>query len=778
MKTIQLIIYFLILGIINSQGQELTQTIKGKVSDESSGAGIPYANVVLKNSDPLVGTITDVDGNFKLVKIPVGRYDIEITYLGYEPALMREILITTGKEVFLNVSLRESLVSLGEIKVKPKTNKENPINSMALVSARMLSVEEAKRYAGGFDDPARLASSFAGVASNMANNGIVIRGNAPQMLSWRMEGVEIPNPNHFADMSAFGAGGLTALSSQMLANSDFYTGAFPAEYGNAQSGVFDIFMRTGNNSQHEHTFQIGGIGIDLSSEGPFKKGKKSSYLFNYRYSTLSLLTPLLPEDAGGTNYQDLAYKLNFPTKKAGVFSVWGLGLIDRSGSKAETEPEKRIYSQDIEEGDVKQFMAAGGLTHKIYINTTTSLLTNLAVNGSGLDLFTEILDADLRFYPEKKIKNTNWNLVLSSSINKKFSAKHTNKTGFVATLLNYNLKMQNVFRGGQDLQTVVDNSGNSYLLSAFSSSKFRLSQKLSTTLGVHTQYFTLNNNYTIEPRVGVNWQFTPNQSLGVAYGVHSRLERLNIYFAQNNEGIINNKNLDFSNSHHLVMNYNLSISDNMRFKLEPYIQWLTNVPVEANSSFALINLKDDWFIDKKLENSGKGLNYGVDFTLERFLNKGYYFLLTGSLFDSKYLGGDGKWRNTRYNLNYLFNFLAGKEWPVGKHKQNLFGLNGRISYQGGEKITPINQEASQLLGEVVYVESQAFEENLDAAVHLHFTINYRINKPKHTSVWSFNVINATGIKEFYGYWKELDTGKFVPNEEAIVIPNISYKIEF
>ena len=778
MKTIKLFILFFWITNSYSFGQEQAQNIKGMVTDKSTGAPIPFANVVVKNTNPLLGTISDMDGNFILVRVPVGRYDLEVSYLGYEPALVREVLVATGKEVVVKVQLRESLISLDEIKVKPKTNKEEALNTMAMVSSRMLSVEEAQRYAGGFDDPARLASSFAGVASNLGDNGIVIRGNAPQMLSWRMEGVEIPNPNHFADLTAFGAGGLTALSSQMLANSDFYTGAFPAEYGNATSGVFDIFMRTGNNSKHEHTFQIGGIGIDLSSEGPFKKGNKSTYLFNYRYSTLSLLTPLLPEDAGGTNYQDLAFKLNFPTKKAGTFSFWGIGLLDGSGTNAEKSLEDWVYTQDKEESDASQYMGATGLTHKIYLGDNTYLRSSLAAAGNGLDYFVDEMDEEMVLQHREKIKNTNWNLVLSSYVNHKFGKQHTNRTGFIITNQNYDMSIKSASQPGQALQTYVQSKGNTYLVSAYSGSKIRLSQNLSTTLGVHFQYFTLNNNSTFEPRIAFNWQFIPSQSFGFAYGLHSRLERVNVYFAKNETGELINKNLDLMQSNHLVFNYNCSLGENARLKVEPYYQWLSNVPVEDGTYFSTINVKDNWFINTPLINGGKAKNVGVDITLERFLQRGYYYMLTASIFNSEYKGGDGIWRNTRYNREFLINLLAGKEWQLGREKQNLLNINGKIAYQGGDRYIPVDYSASGNSGEIIYNYNKAFNESLDPTLFVHFTLNYKINKTKHASTWSINVINATGVKEFYGFRRNLQTGNIEKELEAIVIPNISYKIEF
>jgi hypothetical protein len=333
---------FVLLFHCFTYAQPVSQTIRGSITDEASKASAPFATVSIIGLHLPKVTTADSMGNFILTGVPVGRYDIEVTLVGYHPAIFKEVVVSAGKETVLSINLKENTSSLDEVVVRAQPNKGKPMNNMATASARMFSVEEAQRYAGGFDDYARLASSFAGVASNTGHNGIMIRGNSPRLIQWKLEDIEIPNPNHFADLSTFGGGGLTGLSSQLLDNSDFFTGAFPAEYGNALAGVFDMNMRKGNNEKHEHTLQLGLIGIDAAMEGPFKNGQKSSYLFNYRYSTLGLLSPLMPEDAEGTNYQDLSFKLHFPTKKLGSFSFWGVGLLDRSGAKAETD-SKAIY---------------------------------------------------------------------------------------------------------------------------------------------------------------------------------------------------------------------------------------------------------------------------------------------------------------------------------------------------------------------------------------------------------------------------------------------------
>lgn len=778
-KIMNKILLFLLLNVFSISilyGQS-SQSIRGVVYDKQSNIPIEYVTVVVLNTKRPLGVITDSLGEFKIPNVPIGRHDLQLTSIGYEPIIIKEVMVSSSKELFLEIQMTENTNLLSEIVVTPQVNKAQPLNNMALGSARMLSVEEASRYAGGFDDPARLATSFAGVTSSVGNNGIVVRGNAPKFLQWRMEDVEIPNPNHFAEVTTFGGGGLSALSSFVLGNSDFMTGAFPAEYSNALSGVFDMNLRTGNNQKRENMVQLGLIGIDVASEGPFKQGSSSSYIFNYRYSTLGLLSSLLPDDAENTKYQDLSFKLNFPTRNSGTFSVWGVGLIDRSGQNAETDVDKWEYMQDKEDQDVKQYMGAVGLNHKIRVWNNAMLKTTLATTVNGLDMHTERMNANVQPIPQNVIKSTNYNFVFASSLNKKYSKIHTNKTGIRATGLQYDLLLKEA-TNHQPMNTITDESGFSSLLSAYTNSSLQLSDKWILNLGVSTQLFTLNNNYTIEPRAALSWRFKPNQSLALSYGLHSRLEMLSYYFAKSKEGELINKNMDFTKAHHIVLSYDLNIGNNYHVKIEPYLQQLYNVPIISDSTFSFINLQNDWFITDKLSNRGKGINYGIDITFEKYMSQGYYYMLTASLFNSKYKTNTNKWYNTRYNRNYVFNALAGKEWMVGRSKQNVFNANIRFTYQGGDRYSPIDLLESQKEEDAIYYENDAFSKQLSPALLFHFTVSYKINKKKLSHEFAIKVLNATNYKDYNGHRYNFKTHSVDPEREAVMIPNVSYKVEF
>ncbi|MBD5186425.1 MAG: carboxypeptidase-like regulatory domain-containing protein [Bacteroidales bacterium] len=767
----------LILTAIAGHGQNPVQTIKGQVIDAATEEGLPFSTVKLSYMGQ--GVVTDSAGCFLFKDIPVGRYDLEASYVGYTPVIMKDVIVISSKETQIEIPLQEMKAELHEVVVTPKVIKHQPLNSMNLSSGRMLSVEEAGRFAGGLDDPARLAGAFAGVATNIGDNGITVRGNAPKLMQWKLEGVEIPNPNHFGEVGGFGGGGLTALSSLVLGNSDFLTGAFPAEYGNALAGVFDLKLRTGNNNRWEHTVSLGTMGIDLSSEGPFKKGGKSSYLFNYRYSTLWMISSFLPDGAGeGMKYQDLSLKLNFPTKKAGTFSVWALGLIDGNKEKPKYNKEEWEYESDRNFFNTSIWMGALGVNHKLRLNETTQINTTIAGTYNGIDSHQSTLDDNLADHPDNIIKKNNYNLVMNAFMNKRIGNIGNNRTGIVVTGMFYDMLLKNAPSVGEEMTTIANEHGNSALLEAYTEFSLSPSWKWQINPGVHLQYFALNGHYSIEPRVAIKYNLTQKQSLTFSYGSHSRTELLNYYFTRNDKGELINKDLDFTRGHHFVVSYDLAIGNDFHLRAEPYLQLLYKVPVVAGSSNSLLNNKDDWFITDKFESSGRGLNYGLEVTFEKYMSKGYYFMVTGSVFSSRYKGGDGVWRNTRYNRNYLFNLLGGKEWMVGKSRRNLFGANARITFRGGDRYTPILEDESITAQEVIFDERLAYSQQLKPVLWADFSVYYRINGRRASHEIGLKWLNATFYDEYLGHEYNFKTGRVEEYRDGICMPNLYYKISF
>ena len=448
-----------------------TQTVRGIVLDSKTNAPIEFATVRIMNVGSL-GSTTDSLGRFRIDNVPVGRCNIQTSYVGYNANIFNEIPVTSSKEVYMEITLDENIHSLAEVVIQPEIKKDKPLNAMAITGGRMISMEEAGRFANGFDDPARLSSAFAGVAGDVGTNAVAIRGNSPQFTQWRLEGVEIPNPTHFADLTGLGGGFLSALSTQVIGNSDFYNGAFPSEYSNALSGIFDMQIRNGNNQKYEHTFQLGILGIDLASEGPISRKHGSSYIFNYRFSTTSLATG----NDMNLKYQDLSFKLNFPTRKAGTFSIWGIGLIDRYKPEAIDRDEWETQG-DRQSGNTAFDKAAGGLTHKYLINADTYIRSSLAATYSKDRTRADQMTEDDKLVHVGDIRNSKWDIVFNSYLNKKFNSNHINRTGITVTGLQYDLDYKISPNFGLDvpMEQISKGNGGSCVLSAYSSSVINLS---------------------------------------------------------------------------------------------------------------------------------------------------------------------------------------------------------------------------------------------------------------------------------------------------------------
>ncbi len=770
------IVIFMLVFSVNLSSQTITQTIRGKVFDEVTGQPVPFASIVIEETNPLLGTVSDADGQFKLENVKVGRYTIGVSMLGYSSYEVKEYLVSSGQIDDLNIGLRPCASEIDEVVVR--VNKSNPINSMATLSSRQFTIEETQRYAGGLEDPARLVSTFAGVSAPSVNsNGISVRGNNPDGVLWCVEGVEVPNPNHFANLTIAGGGLLTAISSYMMGNSDFYTGAFPAEFGNASSGVFDIKLREGNRLKNTYALEAGVLGIGAMAQGPVNKKTGATYIVNYRNSTMAAIAPLLPDDAGVLKYQDLNYKINLPTKNCGTFTLWGLGAIDGVDTEAADSSDWET-NEDRDNSETSMYMFASSVSHKLSMKNDAFLRTSFSVTGSGLTFVENRLDYNLQPNPQSEAENSSNRISIQSDIKKRFSPNHSNKTGLRYSHLFFDLDVMQSLNEGELPTQLVRQNGNAGFLEAYSQSKINLNSKLVLNAGINAHYFLLNHNFSLEPRIGLKYNFSKNQNISLAYGIHSRLEQLSVYFISI-DGDMPNKNLDFMKSSHYVLSYQANLFENIHLSIEPYYQHLKGVPVSPTSYISTLNNNNALFFNEALVNEGTGENKGVDVTLEKYMSKGYYYMLTASVFDAKYTAADGVERNTRFNRNYVFNFMFGKEWII--RNNNILSANVRLNYLGGNRIEAIDIEASTQQHDVVYGETEgnlSFSNKFDDMPIGSLTLSYRINKPKHTSVWSLQVLNFNSAEEFSGDYYNLKTNQVEARFEGLSIPNVSYKIEF
>ena len=764
------------VGQVN-QTNQTTQTVRGQVCDVASGEPMIGVTITVENGTTLA-TISDTEGNFVINDVPVGRHSVRATFIGYEPVLLKEQLVTSGKELVLTLKMRESISELGEVVIKPRVNKQLPLNEMAQVGARMFSVEEASRYAGGMADPARTASMFAGVATGGATNGISIHGNSPQMLQWRVEGVEVNNPNHFAEITEAGGGIFTSLNGTVLANSDFLTGAMPAEYGNALSGVFDMKMRVGNNTKYEHAVQVGTLGVDFASEGPLCKGSKASYLVNYRYSFLEIAKKIhaINMEKETLDYQDLSFKLNMPTTKAGTFAVWFTGLIDNYENEVPDVPEWETL-WDMNDSWSRQRNCAMGVTHNYRFKSGGTLHSSVAYTGAYRKLGVTNYDEQMTKTPGMDSRNSERNVIISTQHQYKVSSRYTMQNGFEHRHMAFNTWLDWIHEAGGPLYRVYESDGNTGLTRLYSSHKVALSNRLSTVTGVNVMWFNLNNQWLVEPRVSVQYKTSPSSTLSLAYAMNSRKENTDTYFVNDTS----NSNLGLTRSHHISASFAQRLGENAMIKIEPYWQWLFDVPVEQGTTYSILNHRN-FFQDRALVNEGAGCNYGIDLTLERYLKDGFYGMLTTTLFKSEYRDAQGQWHHSRHDRGFITNILGGKEWMVGKNRKNVFGVNGRLTLMGGDRYTPIPDDITfedvmlrpdKSVPEIDVLDPYNAQKGMN--VGYAFSVKYTINK-RHTS--HHFILEYLQMRTFQGQTFDLKSHEVVDKFTSLTFPNIAYRVEF
>ena len=779
---LSLIVLLLIALTGELMAQVNTQTIRGTILDTDTRQPMIGATVVVMGSDPIMGATTDVEGKFAINNVPTGRVDLQIRMIGFEEQRMANLLLTSAKELVLEVRMQESVAQLQEFEVKAPERKGELRNDMVTLSARKISVEETSRIAGGINDPARMVGTFPGVAGDPSgNNTVVVRGNSPKGVQWRLEGVEIPNPNHFADDGSTG-GPINVLNSDMIDDSEFYTGAFAAEYGNVYSAVFDMRLRDGNDRKREYTLKAGVLGTDLTAEGPIPGTNGGSYLANYRYSTLALLDGAGIVDYGGVpRYTDAAFKVKLPSVKYGTLALYGLG-----GRSAIVDEDRGVSDDTLfSRADVGSRMGVLGLSHTKTLGERSFLYTNVSIsgNGSGTD-YTESLapgESDQVLRHEDDLAK--WTIRLSSTLNTRIDQHHKLRSGIIVSSEQFRMYANSWDPDRQRMVVNVDRRGSASTMQAFSSWKWRWNEQWSLTSGVHMLYYDLNKAASVEPRLAVRYQVRADRAFTLGTGLHSKTEALMTYMAQDIDAAGNvirpNEGLGLTRAAHLVAGYEQQLAEDVQLKAEVYYQHLYDLPVENDPTSAFtVNNMGEWFTNKPLVNAGTGYNRGMELSVEKFFTRGYHYMVTASYSESKYKALDGRWHNSRFNLGPVGNVLAGKEWklgPEGKDRTLMAGF--RYSVQGGQYYTPIDLQAS-IAADSEKEGSAVWSEKASAIHKLDIVASYRVGRPRVSHEFKLdvqNVLNAA-TPVYYYFNNRTDTIENVP--QLALLPVMQYTLRF
>ena len=809
---LQLLLSFLVLNVL-IYAQLPTQTVRGKVFDSETNYPLTGAKLLIEVDGQKYMAAATIDGSFSILKVPVGKHQLVASAAFYDSRTIT-IEVTSGRELIVQIPLQEKISEQNAVRVVGRKQGE-VLNEMAVLSAQQFSVEETNRYPGSRMDPARMASNFAGVnGADDSRNDIVVRGNSPLGVIYRVEGIDIPNPNHFA-ISGTSGGPVSLLNNKILGNSDFFMSAFPAEYGNSLSGVFDLKLRSGNNNQHEFTGQFGLLGTEFLAEGPLSKDSKSSYLVMGRYSTLTIFQELninLGTDAI-PKYFDGAFKFNWILKNGGQLALFGMGGSSDIAIKISDFTE---YTEDLYgEGDRDQYfgtsMITSGLNYKKSISEKTFISSTLAYSQENQNTRHEYLKgrkmnpADSTISYDEKYYMMGYGFQVQkisgyTAVNHKFNKQHLIKAGLSFDLISMDFQdscLYNLDSLALGFETRWNYQGMAALIQPFVQWKWRVSDNMDVTAGIHAQYFTLTNSISpFEPRLGWKYKMDNGQAVFAGGGLHSMIQPYYTYAYKvlpgQAMGPNSNMNMDFSRSAHSGIGYEKSFNKGFNVKTEAYYQYLYNIPVTvAPSSFSMINVGSGFsrlFVDE-LQNTGDGYNYGLELTVQKYFDKTFFFLFSGTVYNSQYRGSDLVWRNTSYNGNYIVNLLGGKEFKVGE--RSIIGIGGKVTAAGGRRYGLVDIQTSTDMKEIIFQDSMFNDLQFRDYFRADLKISWRKNADRVTHEFGLDLVNILGTRNLLtlAYRPPLtpadftaqQNGTFLPYSEKTQLgffPIFYYKIDF
>ncbi len=723
-------------------------TLRGFVMD-ADGEPMIGANirVLQANTDILeTGAITDENGIFILEKLKTGAYTLQISYVGFQNKT-QNVTIGAGKVISLKIIMDELNKSIGV-----------PIEIWSPKFSPVLTSKEIYEAPAVYDDPGRTASLLAGV--NVVDDGtniISVRGNNPNSLKWYLEGIEIPNPNHTpnagtsSDRITTSGGGVNMIKPQFFQSTAFYNGAFNTGLGNATGGILDMRINKEMPKRNQHSIQIGLIGLEALSKGAINREKGSFYNASVRYSTVGLLANGFGLDFGGEkiSFIDANLSVFFPTKKYGNFTLFNISGLSSNIFRTQRDTANWEVQKDRFDIDFYSATNITGVSHQFsknqhYFETTVAYsIWNAVRKGNRLD------------------DNFNATLTQQDSLqHRRFSFRtkyryYNFSAELNASQLNYqlyNFDSTANFRANGTQNGWLIQPSLGYLL--FKNSNYYL------RFGLHSMIYTENGSYSVEPRVTYIKNLPGRRGdLTLSYGLHSQLQAPEVYLSANNLGERINQNLDFTRSHHLNLKYlKESRYGKYAFQIQGYYQYLFDIPIAnaADRSFSVINDLNS-FITDTLANEGVGQNYGLELSYRKNFDQNFYISTNLTLYQSKYKGGDGEWRNTRYNGNTIANIFVGKDWIKrrinDKNRVILrkIGMYGRAVYAGGFRTTPIDLTASQQAGRTLYLENQAFTDQQPDVFRLDVRFYWKKeifsdkmpNSPFRTHTFALDIQNIT-----------------------------------
>ncbi len=758
------------------------QVVEGYVKIPLAGAKVTLTHLVQgqeETEEEPISIETDAEGKFSVSEVLAGRYYLAVEMEGYEGYEVENLLLESGKEEVLAVEMMPKLLKLEQVDIRGTRYRRISCNYQEI------DVDLTRRVPGVLWDPARLVTRSAAVTqTNDQANHISVRGNSPVSNQWQIEGAEVLSPNHLSnagtttDRPAPSGGGTSMLNTQMLDNSTFYLSHYPSRFGNALGGVMDIHFRDGNEQNFEFAAQVGLIGVDLSAEGPLSRHKNGSFLFNYRYSTVGLLSLMgVPLGDEAINYQDFSGKLVQDAGKAGKFTLWGLwgqSFNDFEGvdSIGLATQAKELYNIRF---DSRSEM--GGLRHEVLLGDRAEWETSFAYSQStttwGLLNVPELNLTDSLSRAERdEIQQRLGSLHSEVTIRVGKSANQV-RVGGNGAVRSYEGELV----GNGAPVTNLDQSWSYFTGLAFVEGEFGWNRLL-VSPGLTSQYFSNSNTYHLDPRLSLELGLGGQRAIELSYRrTHQVLPlALQRQFlpTQNQFPLLSQAPIEADQ-------FDLGFGTDSRLgrlSANAYGQLLRDIPMDS-SGLAAVNLETN-YTPLAFEALTTGRNYGVELTLEEIWRNGFYYMVSGTVFESEVAGLDGAYRPTTWAANYAVKVNGGweKEGTGRNGKLRTVGIHLRWTTRGGLRQPEVDLDASRLQGQTVFNYADPNYLQVNAFNRLDARFMLQRNRPGYTSTLALDIQNLLNLTNVMGISYDPFLDQLVDRTSLGIIPVLSYRMQF
>ncbi|GAA5221538.1 carboxypeptidase regulatory-like domain-containing protein [Membranihabitans marinus] len=743
-------------------GQNNQTDFTGEVRIQNSLDGLPYATIVLENSNGSYNAITDSIGKFVIKNIPFGIYQVHLSSIGYKMVKIPEYAIEhiDTKEVVFEMS--PTTIPLEEVVIKAG-NHGQPISTLS--SIYVMTQEQVRRFPATFYDPARLATVYPGVLNdNDQANNLSIRGNSPNNMNYYIQGVEIVNPNHLAnagtatDRPTANGGGVSMISAQLLDESRIHTGVQPISIGQSTAGSLDYYFQSGSEDKMHFTGQAGLNGIDLALNGPLSD--RLSYVANYRYSTVGLLSKLGVDFGGETiNYQDLSLNLTFKQNQRTQWQFFAIGGDNSNLFEGQVDSLREV-EKDLQTIDYNSKIGILGLSVNHQLKNGSNWHSTMVVSGRSDDRSDFYNDLPSRKSEDhSSLAKYGFDTKIEQSISPSWKWLY----GGSMTLWSGNLDYST------ETLSNLGNDASGGLIRPYSQIKY-IKDYWTIGLSLGLQHNTSSQSTDIEPRIQILRYLDQNQKISLNSGIHHKQQTYLILLSS-----AANASLDMMSSWKSSIAYDFNL-DKSHFNATLYYESLSDVAVDNNGFSALNQLEQ--YPSQELSTTGKGKNYGLEMSYNYYLNNGMFYRISTSLFDSKFKNPSfDDWKNTRYNTQFIFNAVIGKEFDWSDHEKNkTLGINLQLIYAGGYWTSLIDEEASRAAQTTKYVNGSEFTIQQPNVLRSYFRIYYKINHDKRYSMISMDLSNVLNKENLAYRYFDPFLDKTFDKYQLGLIPMLSYII--